>query len=372
MNISVLSAVVLLLLFVSVRCHALEYGINNGAPINAQTGAISPANDGQILAETGAKWIRVNFILGPWSSPDDTTARGPQNLSWFETYDQIVNGIIASGLNIYGLIGAEAVPNSRRDRLNTEEYAQQYAAVFQQIVDHYKGRIKVYESFNEPNDWAGGTVSQVEPQWFARYMELIYRAVKMDGNRKDDPALQEIILVSGPLFTHRDGPGGNYFTATLQAGANQWGWNDVKSQTGTYPFDGVGIHIYVAEGDEPDETLVTLMNRNLNSMYESLTEFVGADTKKRFFLSEFGWTTKYVSEQLQAHKMDVAFRLLAADSRIAQAHWFTLQDFHNGEYGLYRMGGLTPENRKPSYEVFRSHALGLTHATPTMNGFLCR
>ncbi|HNT33691.1 MAG TPA: cellulase family glycosylhydrolase [bacterium] len=372
MNVLAFSVVGLLFVFVSVRCHGLEYGINNGAPISASTGAISPANDGQILMDTGTEWVRVNFILGPWSSPGDATPRGPQNLSWFETYDQIIDGMLAKGLKVYGLIGAEAVPNSRRDRLNTEEYAQEYAAVFQQIVDHFKGRIKVYESFNEPNDWAGGTVSQVEPRWFARYLELIYRAVKMDGERKNDPVLQEIVLVSGPLFTHLNDLGREYFSATWKAGTTQWGWDEVKSQTGSYPLDGVGIHIYVAQGEESDEELVALMKRNLDAMYQSLTELEGADVSKRFYLSEFGWTTKHVSEQMQAHKMDVAFRLLELDSRMAQAHWFTLQDFPDGEYGIYRAGALTPENRKPSYEMFRSHATGLNRARPPMNAILCR
>jgi len=362
----------LALVFCACICHclsaaALEYGINNGAPINAQNGNISHTNDAQVLADTGTGWVRINFILGPWSSPEDATPRGAQGLSWFGTYDKIIDGMVAKGLKIYGLIGGEAVANSSRERLNTDEYVQEYTANFVKIVGHFKDRVKVYESFNEPNDWAGGTTSQVEPHWFAKYLEAIYRGVKVENGHLEDPTWQEVVLVTAPLFTHPTGPGGDYFTRTWQAGTTKLGWNDVKTVTGSYPFDGVGIHVYVAQGEEPDEELVSQTKNNLDSMHQSLVKLEGEETKKQFYLSEFGWNSNWLAEELQAHKMDVAFGIYELDGRIGQAHWFSLQDFPDGGYGIYRWGDLTPHNRKPSCEVFRNHATGVTRAKPPMN-----
>ena len=92
-----------------VSAFALEMCIDPGAPISASTGNIQIA--GINCAETGAGWARINCILGPWTGPTDTTLRGAQNMSWFDTYDSIVNDFIAEGLSVYMLIGAEAVKN---------------------------------------------------------------------------------------------------------------------------------------------------------------------------------------------------------------------------------------------------------------------
>lgn len=346
-----------LLIFCPISGFSLKYGLNCGAPIDAQTGTISPTTNGALLADTGARWIRVNFILGPWDSPTDPTLRGSQNLSWFATYDRIINDMRDHGLLIYGLIGHESVKGHGRATLNTESFVQDYTANFVAIVDHFKDRVQIFESFNEPNDWAGGTSSQVEPRWFARYLESIYRAIKIDNNRLNDPVWQNITLVSGPLFTHFHDTGANYFTQTWQAGKNQLEWDTIRSITGSYPFDGVGIHIYVAEGNEPDNELTSLTKRNLDAMYNSLVSLEGAGTQKKFYNSEFGWTTDYVSEAVQAHKLNVAYDYYESDARIAHAYWFTFMDFPGGAYGLYRYNNLTPSGRKPSYEVYRTRAL---------------
>ena len=330
--------------------------MNNGAPINPQNGHIGENNDPETLSETGVAWIRVNFILGPWTSPDDNARHGRDNLTWFETYDRIVDGMVAKGLKVYGLIGGEAVRNSSRDRLNTEEYVREYTENFVKIVDHFKGRIQVYESFNEPNDWAGGSTSQVTPRWFARYLESIYRAVKIDDGHLADPEWQAVTLVSGPLFTHPTGPGGDYFTRTWKAGKEQLEWENVKDVCGSYPFDGVGIHIYVAEGNESKETLIELTQQNLDSVHESLRLLEGPDVNKRFYVSEFGFQSATLSEQVQAEKMDIAWSVYENDPRVAVAFWFSLQDFPHGMWGVYRGIPYTEANQKPAYQVLRRRA----------------
>ncbi len=298
---------------------ALEYGLNCGAPIIASTGQITGSTDPDVMKATGAQWVRVNFILGPWNSPDDLTPHGPQNLSWFQTYDQIIDGYLSRGVQVYGLIGAETVENAARDQLNTEGFTADLTANALLVMDHYRGRVFVYEIFNEPNDWAGGTSSQVEPYWLARYMESVYRAAKIDNGHKTDPTWQAIRIVTGPIFTHDLDTGGAYLAATFQAGTDQLQWNAIKTETGTYPYDGIGFHAYVRQGYEPNSEVVTYLERNLDAMWGAVTQLEGPGTQKKIYISEFGWNSAYTNESVQASKMDTAFTVFEADSRIAQA-----------------------------------------------------
>ena len=66
--------IVLSLLFYSSCLFAQgEAGIDIGQPINPSTGAINLGTDTSIIGPTCTPWVRVNFILGPWSSPNDIT-----------------------------------------------------------------------------------------------------------------------------------------------------------------------------------------------------------------------------------------------------------------------------------------------------------
>lgn len=334
---------------------ALEYGLNCGAPIVA-TGQITGSVDPDAMKATGAEWVRVNFILSPWTSPGDTTRRGPENLTWYETYDRIIDGYVSRGVKVYGLIGAESVLNASRDRLNTEGFVGDLTTAAETIIGHYRDRVGVYEIFNEPNDWAGGSTSQVEPYWLARYIESVYRAVKLDNGHADDSTWQAITLVTGPIFTHDLDTGGGYLSQVFQAGTNQLGWEAIKEQTGTYPFDGIGFHVYVKQGFESNAEVAQYLTRNLDSVWSAVTALEGSNTFKKLYISEFGWNSFYTNEETQASKMDAAFDLFETDSRVAQAQWFTLTDWGDNDWGIYRQEPYIVANRKAAYDVFLAHA----------------
>lgn len=88
-----------LLLAAACPANALLVSLDPGAPISETTGQIY-LNASYIKA-SGARYARVNFILGPWTSPSDTTRRGPGNLTWKETYDEIINNLRAQGVEVY-------------------------------------------------------------------------------------------------------------------------------------------------------------------------------------------------------------------------------------------------------------------------------
>ena len=85
-----------LLLAAACPANALLVSLDPGAPISETTGQIY-LNASYIKA-SGARYARVNFILGRWTSPSDTTRRGPGNLTWKETCDEIINNLRAQGV----------------------------------------------------------------------------------------------------------------------------------------------------------------------------------------------------------------------------------------------------------------------------------
>lgn len=60
--------------------------------------------------------------MGPWTSITDTTKRGTQQLSWFDTYDQIVNSIINQGMKVYGLINVQAFKGWDPSQYDSDAY----------------------------------------------------------------------------------------------------------------------------------------------------------------------------------------------------------------------------------------------------------
>src|SRR5690349_1357849 len=95
----VLSVVVSLSIF-GHDAYATEAGIDVGHVVD---GAVVHDNV-DIVDSTGVGWVRVNMRLDDWTSPDDDTRRGPEQLTWFETYDRVVDAYLARGIAVYALI----------------------------------------------------------------------------------------------------------------------------------------------------------------------------------------------------------------------------------------------------------------------------
>lgn len=180
-------------------------GLNSNAPINAQSGNAGLNNDPNVMADTGSSWVRVNFILGPWLAPDDPTPHGAEGLTWFETYDRIIDSYLEQGVRIYGLIGLEAVRipdgiGDHRAYLQTEEYTNLYVTNWIRILEHFRDRVRVVESINEPNDWAGGSSAIFPPSAFAR---LLGRQISSHRNSRFLNQLQSLIIQSCQEFAKR-------------------------------------------------------------------------------------------------------------------------------------------------------------------------
>ena len=302
------------------------------------------------MADTGTAYVRINFHRDQWSSPAES--------GWLQVYDEIVNGLKGRGIEVYGLIGHEAVHDSPEDHFrNARENAaanawiDQYVKNFVTIVEHFRDRVEIFESFNEPNDWHGQNKAWIHPYWLAKMLERIYRAVKLERG------FTGVTLVSGPILAHDIGGAENetsmatkYLRDIYQAGKEKHGWEDVRSSSGSYPLDGIGYHLYVREGSESTPADI---QRTHKKYLDAVSRVVRQQdvAEKKIYVSEFGWSSAS-GEEFQARSLKAGFEFLREDPRVALAIYFCTQDFPGKEYGLYR----PDKSKKPAYNAFLEQA----------------
>ncbi len=333
-------------------------GIDANAPIDPQGNLRPQVVDPALIAGSGAGWVRLNFILGPWSHVGDTTRH--QGRTWQETYRQLIDGFRGQGLRIYGLIGAEAVGDpgdafrfAPPTGVTTDPWIERYAAAFVAILEMFAADLEVAESFNEPNDWhrtPGTTWAQawIEPGWFAIMLQQIYAAVK------NNPITAHVMLVSGPLLgLEVNGGALGYLQDTYTGGVTRFGWG----RDGVpFPFDAVGYHLYVHEGklDWPTQarSVRATYSRLLGSVKQAILD--AEKQPKPVVVSEMGWPSDGGKEEQQAQSVALALDLLAHDPWVNLAVAFCTQDFPGKYYGLYPEGSLTGTQPKPVYFAFQA------------------
>jgi hypothetical protein len=345
-----------------------KIGITGNAPLEADGSIAARLADPNVVASTGAVWLRLNFV----------ERRG----KWLKRYDEIVDGILSKGLNVYGTIGHEALVHDapigdtfRTNRLPTHANAgqqrawvEQYVDRFEEIVGRFHGRIGVFESFNEPNDFYGGSSALVgSPAWFAYMLGEIYAAVK--------PRFPDVTLVSGPL----SGTWSNHNQAVAYLDEMyRYGLASLSWRQGAMPFDGVGYHIYVSEGqyklDDPrerynySEEVEANYARFLGDIWRTIGRHEGAH-RKQLWVSEFGWQSGPISEKFQANMIERGIDILANDDRVAMATLFCTEDFGKGSpweatYGLYRQGDFGSGGRKKAWRRYHDIMDGVRGTQP--------
>ena len=334
-------AIAAALLALAKPAHATEAGLDVGHAV--ENGAVQDVFD-QVDA-TGARWVRINMRLDAWNAPDDATPHGPDGLTWFQAYDRVIDTYLARGIQVYALINDESV-SSDLDH-SSPEWIALYVQNAVKIVDHFKNRVRVYEIINEPNDYAGGTSARFAPATFAEILQDTYLAVKHDAGHIDDRCWQ-VQLVSGPILSLDGNDGASYLDQTYDAGRNQLAWDYTHQVTGSYPLDGIGYHVYVAQGS--DSTLDDVganTTANLDALWSVIAAREGSDTGKQIWLSEYGWRADLVGDDGQAQRLAAGFDAMAQSGHVATAMYFNYQDFPGNEWGVYDASG----QRRPSADT---------------------
>lgn len=360
-----------------------KLGLDANRPVHPdgpQRGAPTPTVDPAIFADAGAAWVRLNFMLGPWSSVDDGTRHNGK--TWLETFDGLVDAFRARGLQVYGLVGRESVKTNLDGRLDTlfrfpEErmspadrdaasaWIAQYAAAFGRIAQHFAGRVGVLESFNEPDDWHGMQPSAelpspnwIHPQWFARMLQAIHDKVR------GELGIDGVKLASGPLQGLSQGNGAaSYLARTFAEGQRKLGWG--RDGRG-FPFDGVGYHLYIVPEFNADFGAHRAAVRARYAQYKqemlnAIRNAEGTTSPKPLYISEIGWESNDDNDadlRFQADNVPLALEILSADPDVAVGIWFSTEDFEINQgqrqfYGLHRRGNVTPAGRKPAFAAYR-------------------
>lgn len=317
-------------------------GINMGAPVwNGEVAkeAVTAA------AGTGAAHVRVNFRLDAWSSPGDPTK--VKGKTFFEAYDEIIDAITSQGIEVYGLLNDELAPGLGTGPAFESAYATNVLAV----VDRYKDRVRVWETINEPNDYAGGSSARFTPSAFANVHARVYDDVK---RAHAGDACWDVKIVSGPLFSFDGVSAADYLDATIAAGRSGGRWKAIRDALGHDPIDDVGYHIYVAQGpDSPPSEVGASAGANLAAIRSVIDKYALGD--KKVWISEIGYRLPLFDAAGQADRVDTMFAALGARSDVASIQWFTIADFGGEGWGLYG-DSFAAKDRRPSYDRFVAQA----------------
>lgn len=305
-----------------------------------------------LVAESKAPWVRLNFVGDDWSLGSNDVV----------VYNSIINAYTGKGVKIIGLIGAQSVPGGY-DRTQQSEFSSKFTDTATTIINRFGDRVKTYELFNEPNDWAGGTSAQVSPRYLAEYLARVYRQIKITEKKND------ITLISGPLFSFDLANGADYLGGVYSEGKSledrNLNWETIKQTTGSYPLDGIGYHIYVAQGMNDKAQLTSKMQANLNSIKSVINNL---DPGKKIWITEFGWGTGdgRVTEDVQSENLEAAFNILKNDGSVKMAMWFTLIDFDDSRWGLIDTGGTKKKAWAKFTQIVQSCcAVSFSDITPT-------
>jgi hypothetical protein len=145
-------------------------------------------------------------------------------------------------------------------------------------------------------------------------------------------------MISGGLLAHDIGgsvsPATDYLGEVYAEGV--WDWLEANEGR-RYPWDRLGYHLYVDQGVVTD-------GATISAYLSAVRDLAGqSGDASPFSITEIGWTTAAVSEDVQAENLTAAIGLLSVRADVADAHWFSFRDAPAADlyFGLTTEGGAT-------------------------------
>lgn len=162
----------------------------------------------QMIQDAGFKWIRQQF---PWADIEISAkgnfddCRNPPCISAWTKYDNIVELAAEHQINIVARLDAppkwaRSTPGDFAPPANLNDYADYVAAV----ATRYKGKIKFYQIWNEPNNYPEWGEQPVDPEAFTQLLCMAYQRIK-----QIDPDANVIAPALTPTISLDPGPGPN-------------------------------------------------------------------------------------------------------------------------------------------------------------------
>lgn len=272
---------------------------------------------------------------------DGEPTRGQYNWNAIDYADFEVNGIIARGMEVAFFLGLTPAWAALRPDLPPhrtppkEEFVEDFMNFHRFVANRYKGRVKYYYFWNEPNgcSWINGCSNSDSYPVYTRWLIRCSQAVK-----QADPDAK---IIAGRIDYH--------------AGVSH-GWQYIQGmyEHGAGPhIDGIAIHPYGSP----------LHWQAIRDTRRVMVE--NGDGHKPIWITEYGWSSGS-EEERTANLVNVLTELNKPEFHYVQmAQYLVLNDGSGVEgYGLMD-ANLNPRQR---YFAYRDFPKGPATATPTPTG----
>ena len=304
------------------------------------------------VASTGARAVRVEMVAGAGGTFDDAQLAG---------YDTLFDTLEAAGLTPIGVLGTLVVPttqaewNDDADGDGNNAFVEEFATASAGLVERFATRVSRWEVWGGPNCWTspdyltnpqGAGCTYLLPRVFGRMMSEVYLRARVLVD------VGAISFTAGGLATDDSGP---FYTAEtyLDELYAQPMWDDLEADTGRrYPWDLLGVQLYLAQATQVDEGTIS-------DHLDAIRTIVAARTDaSSFAITEVGWSSLTVGEDLQAANLSTTFDALASRDDVASASWSLYRDIPPSDlyYGLVSETG----EAKAAAEAMQAAAEGCT------------
>jgi len=322
-------------------------GVNAGAPIWNGSILFTDALAADI-ASAGCRFVRINFRIdgnSTWTT------------SHLAKYDTIIANARNHNLQVLGLICYEAVDGSQSewnenyDTTGVNPYTTKFADNAWLLIDRYKNDVKVFEIWNEPDCWSVPPESNplnpggfyIWPKNYANILAETYtRCLSMGGS--DFFASNGVSLSSGGLFAHDIGgsfsTSRGYMTEVYKLNPV---WNAFESVAGRrYPWSYFGYHFYLNQGSAVSTAELASYFNDVQAMRNYYND------SAKVLVTEFGWGSVNVGEQLQADNLTDTYDYLRSRSDVVGVMWYQWNNDPSQGWGLVYSIGIP----KPAYYAF--------------------
>ncbi len=226
----------------------------------------------EMAARAGLRWAKQHFL---WSEIE--AERGVY--SWAK-YDQLVDLYREHGLEVVARLDW-APPWVRADYVlginNLPEDLDDYARYVGAVAEHFRGRVRFYQIWNEPNllaEWGNRLDRPVDP---AAYVAMLRAASQ--AARQADP---DAVIIAAPLAI-------NLETLAVAGNMSDLDYLEGMYRAGAAPyFDILGANAFGMDLPPADPPAVHRLNFRRVELQRAIMER-HRDGNKAVWLNEYGW-----------------------------------------------------------------------------------
>jgi hypothetical protein len=329
----------------------------------------------ELIAAAGFHWLRQEF---PWydievgGKGNFTDCRNPPKcISAWDKYDQIVNLAESHGLELIVRLSSppawSRIDGTARGAFAPPDNIGDFADYAAAVATHYRGRVKYFQVWNEPNIFDEWGNQPVDPEAYTRMLCATYQRLK-----QVDPT---IVVVSGALAPTTE------LGALLDSGGNNL--NDyiflqrMYAAGATKCFDVLSVQGYGLWSGPTDHRLRPLIVNYARNQIIRDEMVKNGDAHKAIWISEMNWNAVpsdsgiapqfgQVTLEQQACYAPLAYQRAQADWPWVgvNAFWFfKLADDSNRTQPMYYFRMADPDfTLLPVYVTLKAYM----HQTPVM------